>query len=433
MSGTVRPGRQLAVIGGGASGTLQALHLKRAGADVTLIERGATAGRGVAYGTTRPEHLLNVPARRMSAWADDPGHFSRWYADVAGATEEDYAPRMVYGDYLTGQLAAEGIEAVRGEAADLADGAVLLAGGGRIAADAVVLAPGNFPPATPRGIDTAALGGIWVDDPWTGGLDGLGPKDVVFLLGTGLTMVDVALTLTATGFRGRMVALSRRGLAPRVHGLREPMVPAREDLVPDCIAMLRRVRARTAEAGWRSAVHELRTVTQWLWGAADLAERRRFLRHLRPWWDVHRHKLAPAVGAAIEAMQAEARLAVAAGRLVSVEPVEGGAEISFRLRGKEQVKQLRAARIVNCTGPETDIARAGEPLLSALLAKGRIRQDALQIGIDVDPACRAIGADGTASETLSVIGPVTRGTFWESVAVPDIRAQAARVAGRLTA
>ena len=235
MSGTVRPGRQLAVIGGGASGTLQALHLKRAGADVTLIERGATAGRGVAYGTTRPEHLLNVPARRMSAWADDPGHFSRWYADVAGATEEDYAPRMVYGDYLTGQLAAEGIEAVRGEAADLADGAVLLAGGGRIAADAVVLAPGNFPPATPRGIDTAALGGIWVDDPWTGGLDGLGPKDVVFLLGTGLTMVDVALTLTATGFRGRMVALSRRGLAPRVHGLREPMVPAREDLVPDCM------------------------------------------------------------------------------------------------------------------------------------------------------------------------------------------------------
>ena len=425
--------RHVAVIGGGASGTLQALHLKRAGADVTLIERGPAAGRGVAYGTKRPEHLLNVPARRMSAWADDPGHFSRWYADLAGATEEDYAPRMVYGDYLAGLLAEEGIEALRGEALDLADGAVLLADGGRIEADAVVVAPGNFPPATPRGIDPATLGGVWIDDPWAGGLDGLGPKDVVFLLGTGLTMVDVALTLAETGYNGRIVALSRRGLAPRSHGLREPMVAAREDLVPSCIAMLRRVRQRTSEVGWRSAVHELRSVTQWLWAEADPGERRRFLRHLRPWWDVHRHKLAPAVGAAIAAMRAEARLAVAAGRLVSVTPAGGGAEVQFRLRGQAGIERLRAARVVNCTGPETDIGRAGERLLDALLAAGRIRQDGLAIGIDVDMECRAIGADGQASETLSVIGPVTRGTFWESVAVPDIRTQAARVATRLTA
>ncbi len=425
------PSRHVAVIGAGASGTLQALHLKRAGAAVTLIERGARPGRGVAYGTTRPEHLLNVPARRMSAFADDQGHFSRWYADLTGATEEDYAPRMVYGDYLTGLLAEAGIAPVQGEAVAVADKTVRLADGRRLAADAVVLAPGNFPPATPRGIDIAALGGIWIDDPWTGGLEGLGQSDVVFLLGTGLTAVDVALTLEATGFRGRIVALSRRGLAPRVHGLREPMVAAREDLVPSCLAMLRRVRARTGEVGWRSAVQELRTVTQWLWAEADGKERRRFLRHLRPWWDVHRHKLAPAVGASIETMRAEARLAVAAGRLLSIAPVEGAADVRFRLRGEGKEERLRVARIVNCTGPESDIAKAGEPLLDALLAAGRIRQDPLRIGVDVDGACRAIGADGRASDTLSVIGPVTRGAFWESVAVPDIRTQAAMVAERL--
>ena len=114
---------KVAVIGGGAAGTLQALHLKRAGADVTLIERGPRPGRGVAYGTARPEHLLNVPARRMSAYSDDPGHFSRWYADLAGGTEESYAPRMVYGDYLAGLLNEAGIEAVRGEAVDIVDDA----------------------------------------------------------------------------------------------------------------------------------------------------------------------------------------------------------------------------------------------------------------------------------------------------------------------
>lgn len=427
-------GPRVAVIGAGASGALQALHLVRAGAEVTLIERGPAPGRGVAFGTRRPEHLLNVPARRMSALADDPDHFTRWHDARGGAGPEDFAPRMAYGDYLAGLLAAAGIAAMPGEAVDAAEGSVRLADGGAVAADAIVLAPGNFRPATPRGIDPAALGGAWIGDPWAGALaEGLDDKDVVLLLGTGLTAVDVALTLEATGYNGRIVALSRRGLSPRAHGAREPIVAPCEDLPPACVAMLRRARARSGEIGWRSAVHELRAVTQTLWGAAGLEERRRFLRHLRPWWDVHRHKVAPAVGARIEAMQAEARLAVAAGKLVSAQAVEGGAEIRFRMRGSEIVETLRAARIVNCTGPETDVVRAGEPLLAALLGAGRIRQDALGIGIAVDAECRAIGADGRPSATLSVIGPLTRGTFWESVAVPDIRAQAERVAARLTA
>lgn len=420
---------RVAIVGGGASGALQALHLAQAGASpVTLIERAREPGRGVAYSTRRPEHLLNVPARRMSAFADDPGHFTRWFAARAGGGAEDFAPRMVYGDYLAELLAEAGIETIRGEAVDVADG-VVLSGGRTIAADTIVLAPGNFKPATPRGIDPEALGRLWVDDPWAEGIaEGLGRGDIVMLIGTGLTAVDAALTLDAAGFAGRTVALSRRGLAPRVHGEREPMVAPREDLPPTCAAMLRRVRARSEEIGWRSAVHELRNVTQALWGAASLDERRRFLRHLRPWWDVHRHKVAPAVGATVEAMQGAAKLSVAAGKLISAEAEGDRAVVRFRARGSEKVETLRVARIVNCTGPEMDIVRAGEPLLSALVAAGRIRPDALRIGVDVDTECRTIDASGAASDSLYAIGPVTRGTFWESVAVPDIRIQAARVA-----
>ena len=428
-------GPRAVVVGGGAAGTLQALHLLRSGAGaVTLIERAHAPGRGVAYSTGRPEHLLNVPARRMSAYGDDPDHFTRWYATRAGGGEEDFAPRMLYGDYLAELIAAAPVAAVKDEAVDIGDGAVRLAGGGRIEADHVVLAPGNFRPATPHGIDPAALGALWVDDPWAGDLAaGLSTGDVVLLVGTGLTAVDVALTLDATGFGGRIVALSRRGLAPRAHGEREPMVAPQEALPPSCTAMLARVRERTGEIGWRSAVHELRSVTSKLWASASEDERRRFLRHLRPWWDVHRHKVAPAVGATIDAMQADARLAVAAGKLVSIEAAGDRALVRFRMRGADSVEELRVARIVNCTGPECDIARAGEPLLDALLADGAIRPDALRIGIDVDTECRALGAGGTPSGTLSVIGPVTRGTFWESVAVPDIRGQAERVAKRVTA
>jgi uncharacterized NAD(P)/FAD-binding protein YdhS len=368
----------------------------------------------------------------MSAFADEPDHFARWFAARTGGTPEDFAPRALYGDYLAGLLREAEVRVVPGEAVDLAGNTVILADGRAVAAEAVVLAPGNFRPAVPRGIDPEALGPAWFEDPWAEGLaEGLGRAAVVLLLGTGLTAVDAALTLEAAGFEGRIVALSRRGLAPRSHGLREPPVAAAGELPPSCVAMLRRVRARSLEVGWQSAVHELRAVTQDLWRAADGEERRRFLRHLRPWWDVHRHRLAPAVGARIAAMQASGRLSIAAGRLVSAAPADRQAVIRFRPRGKDAAETLRAARIVNCTGPETDIARAGEPLLAALCAAGRLRPDPLRLGIEVDADCRTVDRKGRASETLFAVGPLTKGTFWESVAVPDIRAQTAHIAALL--
>jgi len=422
-----------AVIGGGLSGALQAIHLLREGAGrVVLIERARTPGRGVAYGTDRPEHLLNVPARRMSAFPDDPEHFVRWYAE-RGGTAEDFAPRMLFGDYVVELLrqAGGGLEVVRGEAVDIEDGAVLLGDGGRVEAEIAVLAPGNLPPATPRGIDPGRLGALWCADPWAGAIaEGLANDSTVLLVGTGLTAIDAALTLEANGFRGRILALSRRGLAPRAHGAREPMTAPQEALPADCVALLRRVRQRSREIGWRSAVHELRNVTQTIWAGASTEERRRFLRHLRPWWDVHRHKIAPAVAETIARIGSEGRLRFAGGRIRAIEP---DGTVRWRPRGGGKEQTVRASRIVNCTGPELDILRAGEPLLDALAARGRIRPDPLRIGIDVDPDCRTVSADGAASDRLYAIGPVTRGTFWESVAVPDIRTQAQRVAQRIAA
>jgi uncharacterized NAD(P)/FAD-binding protein YdhS len=198
-----------------------------------------------------------------------------------------------------------------------------------------------------------------------------------------------------------------------------------------CSGLTRYLRRRSAEVGWRSAVHELRSVTQGLWRDASPAQRGRFLRHLRPWWDVHRHRIAPAVGAAIERLEEAGQLSFAAGKIMSIVPVEGGARLTWRSRGSEAIEAVEAAQIVNCTGPEMNIVRAGEPLFDALLASGRIRPDPLRIGLDVDWDCRVLGEQGRASDTLSAIGPVTRGTFWESVAVPDIRVQADRVARRL--
>ena len=178
-------------------------------------------------------------------------------------------------------------------------------------------------------------------------------------------------------------------------------------------------------------VDELRPYTQGLWRAMSRTDRARFLRHLRPWWDVHRHRISPLVAGKLERMEAENRLAIEAGRLVSVEPCAEGLTIRYRPRGSAEVRELVAAKLVNATGPQGDLDRAREPLLRALRDRGRLRADPLGIGLDVDQDSRAIDRDGKASDELLVIGPMTRGAFWEIVAVPDIRRQAWSIARRL--
>jgi len=316
-----------------------------------------------------------------------------------------------------------------------ADGATLTLDDGRtIHADAAVLAVGNLPPHDPPGLDAATLSDDrYKGDPWDPSVNqGLGPDDTVLVIGTGLTMVDVALMLDAHGFAGRIVALSRRGLLPRAHAAGGEW--RRIDERPRTVAsqLLRNVRDRAQAIGWRNAVDELRPFTQAMWANATEEERNRFLNHLRPWWDVHRHRLAPPVAERLQRMIDRGRLSVVAGKTMSFAAVDGGVDVTWRARGDDVPQLLRVQRVVNCTGPQGDLARTTEPLLAQLRDRGVIRPDAAHLGIDVDASAQTIATDGTSNAWLYALGPMTRGAFWEIVAVPDIRAQTWNVARRLS-
>ncbi|MBW6528941.1 FAD/NAD(P)-binding protein [Sphingomonas sp. RHCKR7] len=441
----VQPGDHVAIVGGGFSGTLLAINLVRHdGPRATLIERRpAQVARGVAYSAAHDEHLLNVRAGNMSALPDDPDHFVRWMERAGLGDRTTFVPRKTYGRYLRAMLEEaaaanpERLTLVTGEVSALdrdADGfALTLADGARIAADVAVLALGNLPPHTPPGLDPAALpAGCYRADPWAGDIaEGLGDDDEVVLVGTGLTAVDAALLLDSAGFRGRILALSRRGLVPRPHADGAPRPGLSERPGATLSALVRAVRDRAEGIGWRAAVDELRPVTQMMWGSADVATRARFLRHLRPYWDVHRHRLAPAVAGRIDALVAAGLLRFAAGKLAGAEADGGRALLRWRARGGDAVTTTRAARIVNCTGPQGDLLRSREPLIRQLLAAGMIRPDGLRIGLDVDRQSRVLSADGTIDDRLYCIGPMTRGELWEVVAVPDIRQQNWTLARRL--
>ncbi len=431
-------------MGGGFSGTLQAINLLRHdGPCATLIERRQTPGVGLAYGEAAPDHVLNVRAANMSALPDQPDHFVRWLegrgvADAARA----FVPRLTYGSYLQ-ELLADAIERqpgrleiLCGEAVDCEIGAavtLMLADGRTVAADTAILAVGNLPPHHPRGLSAAMAGDLYAADPWDDGATaGLTDGDTVLILGTGLTMVDMVLKLDAEGFRGQMLALSRRGLLPHRHGEPAPFAPIDDRPGPCASSLVRSVRARAGEVGWRNAVDELRRFTTPLWRAADDATRERFLRHLRPWWDIHRHRIAPAVADRLAALIGEGRLSVAAGKTIAFEPADGAMRATFRRRGETEPETVSVRRVINCTGPQGDLFSARDPLLQSLTKRGLIRPDPLRIGIDVDAEARTLAADGSANERLYAIGPMTRGASWEIVAVPDIRVQVWTVARRMS-
>jgi uncharacterized NAD(P)/FAD-binding protein YdhS len=446
----------IAIIGGGFSGTALAVQLLRRAhgrpLKLALIERRSEAGRGVAYSTESPQHVLNVPAGRMSLLPDVPDDFLRFaVAQDASVTAASFQRRGLYGAYLAARLREAEASAPRvlqrfdSEAVDIAAARVRLADGRTLEAARIVLATGNAPP-TELPVTSAALTADprYIRDPWEqGALDRVPLDQPVLLVGTSLTMVDVALELKRRGMTGAMVALSRRGLLPRAH--RHHHGPAMEPAAllqllhagaPQLRRYLRITRlciAELAEQGidWRDVLSSLRSATPRLWQELPDAERRRFLRHLQPYWDVHRHRLAPEVAEALERLQQDGQLQVEAARLIRLEATGSGLLAEWRPRRHNLQRMLQLGSAVNCTGPETRLERSADPLVRRLLEQGLIAVDSLKLGIQADAHGALLDSQGRASHTLSYLGPSLRARDWECTAVPELSVQAQRLAERL--
>jgi len=439
------------IVGAGFSGVLTALNLletAKPAVRVHLIERAERFGVGLAYGTHEPDHLLNVRAANMSFDPGQPDDFMSWLSRRRQAPPDPFAfasraefgvyvqhrlQRVIQGPDPGGLLELTGDEVI---GIDDAGGrlSVRLAMGRGLEADAIVLATGNAPPSNDRLPDPSfAHHPAYIRDPWVAGaLNPIGPDEAVLLLGTGLTMIDVMASLDTAGHRGPVLALSRRGLLPRAHAPVAAGPPGWSRLPGEPLSRgLRRFRSEFASAqDWRAPFDALRPGTHDLWRGMTQAERRRFLRHMRPWWDVHRHRLAPAMAVRLEAWLA-GRLTVAAGRLETLQPDRQDVRAVWRRKGEQAREQGVFAHVVNCTGPQGDPNQSRDPLIQQLLQDGRARADPLGLGLDVTEDARLIGGDGLPHPRLFAIGPAARGALWEVTAVPDIRLQARSLAATI--
>jgi uncharacterized NAD(P)/FAD-binding protein YdhS len=445
------------VVGGGFSGTMLAVHLLRNSSflSVAVVDRGALPGRGLAYSSPHRFHLLNVPAGEMSAWPHAPDDFLRWartHYDAA-VQSRSFLPRSVYGAYVASLLEAtladggrERFQWIQDEALSLhrykGKFAIQTRTGNELLARAVVLATGNFPPANPSVPGLEASTSLYFQFPWdNNALKNLPSGGSVLLIGSGLTSVDLIMALKSKGFHGVIHVISRQGLFPRARRYERqdeswPLFWNEKSprTVRGLLQLIRNQVQAAAEQGfdWREVIDSLRPVTQGIWLHFPLEEQKRFLRHARAYWDVHRHRLAPEIGDVLADMQNDGQVHLHVGAITRFSADCERAEVRYWDRKSRSDKMLHASRVINCSGSESDCRRIDESFITSLFVQGFARPDPLFLGLDVDNNGALIDSRATPSDRLYAMGPTRKGCLWETTTVPEIRVQAAVLGERLT-
>lgn len=452
--------RTIAIVGGGFSGTVLAANLLRQATHtptrLLLIEREHEIGCGVAYENHALHRwlLLNVTAGRMSATTRSPLEFFHFaQRRLPTVTIEDFLPRALYGEYLQEVLLAAELCAARSIRLERLRGEVVrvkridrsrplqlgLSDGTTIVADQAIIASGNPPPASLA--VCAALGNGYIDNPWqAGALDGVAGE--VLLIGTSLTMADIVLTLAERPEITRIHALSRHGLVP----------PRQTAFRPDAFkgdgsalllvassslrSLSRAVRGLAEEAenaggDWREAVTFVRNLAPRIWQRLPERDRARFLRHLRAYWDIHRHRLPPQTVVRLHELRDRGRLHIHAARIEQCSQAHGRIRILHRRRGHAHSGELLVDHVINCTGPDYDLARTRDPLWRSLVDSGLAVRDPLGLGVKTGANGALFDADGWPGPHLFYLGPMLRADHWEATAAAELRVHAEQLATAL--
>ncbi|MBV9271921.1 MAG: FAD-dependent oxidoreductase [Candidatus Eremiobacteraeota bacterium] len=434
----------IAIVGAGLAGTVLAHELAVKGPSSLQIAAfdPSEAGPGNAYATALPEHYMNGPVRAMYAVPGDDGHLMRWRAS---GDANELVPRTAFAAYLRelADATARAHTNLRFHRTEIVqvtrarDAFVLRdEGGSAWEARAVVLALGNPLPGNAFLPPEILTHPRYFGDPWR--FDGAGIDDDILLIGTGLTAMDAIVSLARRNANFRVHVVSRHGLLPLVEdaSVKAGSSTAFELDTATPYSLLRTMRhaarAHVAKGGdWRYVVDAIRKESPHIWALWSELERRRFLRHVQAYWNIHRYRIPPKTMNVVREMESAHRILHYRGSVRDVRVHEDYFVVAMERAGERS--RTRVRYIVNCSGPETDYVRIARPLVRDLVHRGLIRPDSLRLGIDATPSFNVIGAHGQPWPNLFTLGPPLRGLWYETTGVPEVREQAARLAQTLLA
>jgi len=452
----------IAIIGGGASGTLTALHLLRklnVPARICLFEKRQKAlYRGNAYSSPLLYEPLNVPAGRMSVFNHLPDDFYYWLKNKRQAaadieiTKDSFVSRRWYGDYITERIsnAAEqashiNFQIVTDEVTDVnfdttQDAYAVLSGGNIQLFNYLVFATGNEPPAEVfKPEETAGLNGHYIRNPWiTDPFKGIIGSEDLLIIGTGLTMVDHVVSLHKRGHTGKIFCFSRNGYLPLPHtDAHQNFVFEFNSQPKQLHDVFSEVRKNVAVAGrkniqWQNTLDAMRGKTSRIWKLMSLDARQMFLKRLRSFWEIHRHRMPPLSAETLSALVEAGQLQLLSGRSAGVESTNGKVVFRYLPKGSKEAHSITVHRVINCTGPSGDYLKSDNSLLKNMLNKGWMKQDDLKIGIVTGVRGEIIQNNGVVLQNAFSIGPLRKATEWESTAIREIRMQAEETAAYIS-
>lgn len=450
--------RKIAIVGAGFTGVALAAALKHYAdqpLSIHLYEKTGNFGAGDAYRTPYAYHLLNARVHDMSALEDDSDHFLIWLSQHPGARQyvepdeplaKQFVPRILYQQYLNSILAdmqsvggsLVSLQTVHAEVTRIVPTGhgveVILADGATNLVDDVVLAlgnnpPGDFPFAVPAQVSE-------INNPWDyTALKDIPADEPVMIVGTGLSMVDAVMTLHQQHHMGKIYAVSRRGLIPLPHT--DSKAPCDLDcasLPTDMLPLTKVVREACATlekqgGDWRNVMNHMRHSLVELWLRLDLKAKKQFLRHVLPYWNIHRHRVHEKLYNLLVQLQEQGQLQVLAGRIQGF----SGQIISVRQRKTRTELKFPVKHIINCMGSSFDYALHVQPLLADLYQHDLISLDELRLGLAVNEDYQLTTKSGQSLKSCYTLGPPMRGELWECIAVPEIRKQCKRLAGKILA
>ncbi len=433
------------VIGGGISGTLTLINILKIANNATDIFWFDAEGlffKGFAYATNQKCHLLNVRAANMSAFADEPAHFTNWLKNSGKHyTENDFVPRFLYAqyvqhifNYLRHGNTKINIVLITGYVTEIktTDNLFVVKCGANYTVNKIVLATGNFLPSHPRSHseDFTSNKNYFRYSFRQEALKAALSKNVITILGAGLTMIDMVLSLQTHNFKGHINIISPHGYLPQAHDeisskLTIDFLDAEKSYSLQELYKLINQKLKSAlknNLPVHPVIDGLRPHLQLLWMNFSIGDKKMFLRHLRHKWGVARHRAPKQSMEIISQLISQKKLSVITGRIFNVEEKNNSLHISYTHAGEK--KTIISDIILNCTGPESDFNNVNSPLIQQLIKDHLIVPHPLKYGI---VATRS----GLVSANIYTLGPPLKGMLWESTAVPEIRLQAQSIASQI--